>query len=92
MPLTPREWKQLKTAIEASISIPLVGVFGGKGETTYVMPRQNVLALVETFVEDYQPEEEEPPAKPPHHPDCKAVSVKNRKLASDISCDCGRNG
>jgi len=26
-----------------------------------------------------------------HAPECKAVSVKNRKLASDISCDCGKN-
>ena len=50
-------------------------------------PDEQRLALARHLV--YTPEA--PPRKRPHHPDCKAVSVKNRKLASDIGCDCGRN-
>jgi hypothetical protein len=97
MPLTKREWTQLKTALETSASLSTVGMFGEPGQSVRVMPRQNVLAILETYLEE-TPLPEAPPAsvRPPqgkkqHHPDCKAVSVLNRKLASDISCDCGRN-
>lgn len=53
--LTQREWLQLKTALEASASVPIVGMFGDGRETVHVIPRQNVIALVETFVENEAP-------------------------------------
>ena len=57
MPLTEREWNQLKTAIECAAAVPTHGMFETSDKKpVFVMPRNNVLILLETFVEDSQPE------------------------------------